>query len=258
MPSMNRLSMLAIASGQIFLLFFLLPRTILASRNFQDNKRSEDHSLAYTKAMRELGGDKEKVAERLQQEAAEKPDDIWAFYYLGLCLIELKRFDEAAEAYQQAILIKPNEAFLHYQLGKVYIENGDLEAARKEHSWLLEKNQELGLYLSDLFPQDSSASQQTPETAQPMTAAQMPTILFREKAKYPEIAKINFVQGIVVLQVVFDVSGVTRDIRVIRGLPDGLTRNAIEAAQKIRFNPATRDGKPVSVIGNMEFSFNRY
>jgi TonB-like protein len=46
-------------------------------------------------------------------------------------------------------------------------------------------------------------------------------------------------------QVVFDRNGSLRDFRVIRGLPDGLTHKAIEAAQKIRFNPATKNGGAV-------------
>jgi TonB family protein len=62
----------------------------------------------------------------------------------------------------------------------------------------------------------------------------------------------------VVLQIVFEASGVLRLIRVTRKLPDGLTQKAIEAAEKIRFNPATRNGVPVSVRGTLEFSFNLY
>ena len=91
-----------------------------------------------------------------------------------------------------------------------------------------------------------------------MTASLRPTILYREKAKYTEIARINHVQGTVVLQVVFDVSGEFHDIQVFRGLPDGLTRKAIEAARKIRFNPAIKNGEPVSVRGSLEYTFNLY
>jgi TonB family protein len=91
-----------------------------------------------------------------------------------------------------------------------------------------------------------------------MTATLRPTILYREKAKYTEEARQNKIQGTVVLQVVFNVNGTISDIRVVRGLPDGLTEKAIEAAKKIRFNPAVKAGTPVSVRGNLEFSFNLY
>jgi TonB family protein len=58
--------------------------------------------------------------------------------------------------------------------------------------------------------------------------------------------------------VIFTSDGRVTNIKVVRGLPDGLTEKAIEAAQRIRFNPATKNGAPVSVRGNLEFSFNLY
>ncbi|MBO0725686.1 MAG: TonB family protein [Blastocatellia bacterium] len=91
-----------------------------------------------------------------------------------------------------------------------------------------------------------------------MTASLKPTILYREKAKYTEEARQNKIQGTVVLQVVFNVNGTISDVKVIRGLPDGLTEKAIEAAKKIRFNPAVKAGTPVSVRGSLEFTFNLY
>ena len=92
----------------------------------------------------------------------------------------------------------------------------------------------------------------------PMTASLRPTILYREKAKYTEEARQNKIQGTVVLQVVFNVNGSITEVKVIRGLPDGLTEKAIEAAKKIRFNPAVKNGTPVSVRGSLEFTFNLY
>ena len=90
----------------------------------------------------------------------------------------------------------------------------------------------------------------------PMTKDLRPTILYREKARYTREARDAGVQGTVVLRVVFHVNGKITDIKVIRDLPYGLTENAIEAAKKIRFKPAVKDGKPVSVSGMLEFAFN--
>jgi TonB family protein len=89
----------------------------------------------------------------------------------------------------------------------------------------------------------------------PMTAKLRPTILYKEKAKYTLDARNNGIEGTVVLNVVFTANGRITSIRVIRGLPDGLTEKAIEAALKIRFNPAVKNGVPVSVRGNLEFTF---
>lgn len=93
---------------------------------------------------------------------------------------------------------------------------------------------------------------------QPMSASLRPTILYKEKAKYTEEARQNKIQGTVVLNVVFTSGGSIENIRVVRGLPDGLTEKAIEAAKRIRFQPAVKNGSPVSVRGNLEFTFNLY
>jgi TonB family protein len=85
-----------------------------------------------------------------------------------------------------------------------------------------------------------------------------PTILYKEKAKYTEEARQNKVQGTVVLTAVFTADARITAIKVVRGLPDGLTEKAIEAAQKIRFQPATKNGAPISVRANLEFTFNLY
>jgi TonB family protein len=85
-----------------------------------------------------------------------------------------------------------------------------------------------------------------------------PTILYREKAKYTEEARLNKVEGTVTLNIVFGADGRIHDIRTVRGLPHGLTETSIEAAQKIRFHPAVLNGKPVSVRATLEFSFALY
>ena len=91
-----------------------------------------------------------------------------------------------------------------------------------------------------------------------MTANLRPTILYKERAPYTEDARQNRVQGVVVLNVTFGADSRIHDIGVMRGLPHGLTEKAIEAAKRIRFTPAIRDGKPVSVRGHIEFNFALY
>src|SRR5215510_771216 len=90
----------------------------------------------------------------------------------------------------------------------------------------------------------------------PMTRTLKPNILYREKARYPEEARAAGVQGTVVLTVVFAVDGTIKHIIVVKGLSHGLTEEAIAAARKIRFTPAMGDGEPISVIGNLEFTFS--
>lgn len=93
---------------------------------------------------------------------------------------------------------------------------------------------------------------------QPMTASLKPTILYKERAKYTEDARANKIQGAVVVELTYTADGRITDVKVIRGLPDGLTESAIESAKKIRFQPAMKNGQPVSVRGRLEFNFTLY
>lgn len=90
------------------------------------------------------------------------------------------------------------------------------------------------------------------------TANLRPTILYKERARYTEEARQNRMQGVVVLNVVFGAEGQVREIRVLRGLPYGLTESAIEAARRIRFQPARRNGVAISVRSQLEFNFALY
>ena len=85
-----------------------------------------------------------------------------------------------------------------------------------------------------------------------------PKVTYRESAKYTEEARYNVTHGTVALSVVFRSNGSITDVKVIRGLPHGLIESAIDAAGKVRFEPGTKDGQPVSVRGTLEFTFNLY
>jgi TonB family protein len=99
-------------------------------------------------------------------------------------------------------------------------------------------------------------NQKAADSTIPMSSSMRPTILHREKAEYTQEARDNGVEGTVLLSIVFGSDGQIRDLKIVRGLPHGLTEKAIEAANKIRFEPATKDGQPVNVRGMLEYSFN--
>ncbi len=97
------------------------------------------------------------------------------------------------------------------------------------------------------------------EEGVPMATGSMrPTILYREKARYTEDARAEKVQGAVILLATFTADGRITNIRVLKGLPNGLTQEAIKAAQHIRFNPATRNGVAVTVQARLEYNFSLY
>ena len=83
-----------------------------------------------------------------------------------------------------------------------------------------------------------------------------PKILYREKAQYTDAARNAGIQGTVILMTVFADDGAIKHIMVLQPLSYGLTEQAIMAARKIRFTPADKDGKPISVIIFLEYTFN--
>jgi TonB family protein len=83
-----------------------------------------------------------------------------------------------------------------------------------------------------------------------------PVILFQPEPEYSTEARKAMLQGTVVLEVVVDVSGKTRNIKLLRSLGLGLDEEAMKAVEKWRFKPAMKDGKPVAVIINAFVGFH--
>ena len=83
-------------------------------------------------------------------------------------------------------------------------------------------------------------------------------VLSKPEPQYTEEARKNQITGTVVLRAVFTSGGQVTSIRAVSGLPFGLTERAIAAARQIRFTPATKDGRPVSMYIQLEYNFNLY
>lgn len=83
-------------------------------------------------------------------------------------------------------------------------------------------------------------------------------LLSKPEPSYTGEAKLAQITGVVVLKCVFSSEGTITNIRVVQGLPKGLTERAIAAARLIKFIPATKDGKNVSMWMQLEYNFNLY
>ncbi len=83
-------------------------------------------------------------------------------------------------------------------------------------------------------------------------------VISKPEPQYTEEARKNQVTGTVVLRAVFTSSGQVTNITTRAGLPYGLTERAIAAARQIKFVPATKDGRPVSMYIQLEYNFNLY
>lgn len=83
-------------------------------------------------------------------------------------------------------------------------------------------------------------------------------ILSKPRPGYTEAARSENIQGSVVLRVTFLASGQIGEVTPVKTLPNGLTEQAIAAAKEIRFEPASDNGRPVSVTKQVEYTFSIY
>lgn len=90
------------------------------------------------------------------------------------------------------------------------------------------------------------------EKDKPDTPAQ---ILSKPTPSYTKEARRLGVQGQVILKVLLSSEAGISRIRVYRGLLAGLTENAIQAACKIKFKPALKNGVAVSRWITVEYAF---
>jgi TonB family protein len=74
-------------------------------------------------------------------------------------------------------------------------------------------------------------------------------------AEYPDAARAAKANGEVRLRVVLASDGTVKYVFPMKPLKHGLTEAAIEAAQKIKFEPAIRDGKPASQFATLSYEF---
>jgi len=143
------------------------------------------------------------------------------------------RFKEAAESLETYLRLSPT--------------NSQVEIWREQF-------ETLNFYAS--YTGDKNALGDAPHMGDEVTVKAR--VLKKPEPAYTEQAREAQVTGTVVLRAVFSSDGTVRHILVLAGLPFGLTERAVKAAQKIKFTPATIDGRPASMFVQIEYNFNLY
>jgi TonB family protein len=83
-------------------------------------------------------------------------------------------------------------------------------------------------------------------------------ILSKPPPRYPEEARAARLNGSVKLLLVLAADGTVKHPFVLQSSGRVLTEAAFEAARKIRFEPAIKDGHPVSTVSSVEYNFQTY
>lgn len=144
-----------------------------------------------------------------------------------------------------------------YQKAAEYLQKAAAANEKDEEAWLY-----LGMSFARLKEKSKAAEAfkkadaLCPKKPQPKSGDVK--ITQKPRPSYTDDARANLVSGIVKLAVEFGADGKLKYAFVFRTLPHGLTENSVKAAQKIKFEPAVKDDKPVSAIKIIEYSFQIY
>jgi len=93
------------------------------------------------------------------------------------------------------------------------------------------------------------------ERARPGSGVTNPVPIYKPEPKYDEGARKAKIEGSVVVSMVVDAEGATRNLKVVRSLDPRLDQKALEAVSTWKFTPGQKDGKPVAVAAQIEVTF---
>jgi TonB family protein len=82
-----------------------------------------------------------------------------------------------------------------------------------------------------------------------------PVPLNKPAPSYTSKARDKGITGTVRARVLVDAAGTVKKVRILKGLPYGLSYTAMDAAYQMRFKPATKDDKPVAYWVVIEIEF---
>ncbi|HEX6189746.1 MAG TPA: energy transducer TonB [Pyrinomonadaceae bacterium] len=218
-------------------------------------------------------GDAVGASKFLKAATKKNKSDLVAWYWLGVAFEQIQKSGDARKSYEKAA--KLGETLLTNQLESIGTADWSPQllqikpqldlAVRSANSYLRlnprisrskrEEWSERKQFLTDFteFPELTSLT--TYKSKEVTTRAR---VLSKPEPSYTEAARQNQVRGTVVLRAIFAEDGRVRAIIPIRRLPHGLTASAIRSARQIKFIPATKDGKPVSMWMQLEYNFNLY
>jgi len=82
-----------------------------------------------------------------------------------------------------------------------------------------------------------------------------PRIVFKRELEYSGLARLAAQQGTAVFSLVVGEQGKARDVRLLKGVGFGLDEQAYFALRSWKFEPGTKEGKPVAVMATVEANF---
>lgn len=230
-----------------------------------------------------LGGKFKEAHEEVGKAINLNPQNFAAFYIRGTTFLHQRKFQEALADTDKVITINPNYSLAYILKSDVLIgqfgnrvaggstakseaeflkqsvdvlENCLKNCQNDSNQKVLREKIEAVRVFYDYFSREKiDTFNQTP-IVEPNTKPVK--ILAKPRANYTDKARNAGISGTVTLAVLFAADGQISQIIVLQPLGYGLDKEAIEAARGIKFTPLIKDGKPVSVVKQVQYSFTIY
>lgn len=109
-------------------------------------------------------------------------------------------------------------------------------------------------------PGDNKAGATTPPAAPPMPESDVTkfAVVGTPRVSYTDAARQSGTTGIIRMRLTFSPAGRVGKITILQELPNGLVRQAVLAALRMKYLPQEKSGTPVSVAKVVEFGFRMY
>lgn len=256
--------------------------TSLLKATSVDSKNASAHlALSYVYLFRK---EYKKAADSATEVVSLDPRNAEAHYVLGLTASSNDDFEAAKGQASQAIELDPKLAMAYLlkaesALGMISSPSAPNPRLPGLHAKLLtEASGALDQYLKMVPADDDTArlrlsnesvkffaeyysrkASQSPDgdnsTALDQSTRTSIKITNKPRASYTDQARAARVSGTIRLLVGFGANGKVEHVIVLKSLPDGLEQETIRAARAITFEPATENGKPVSDVRMIEYTF---
>ena len=133
--------------------------------------------------------------------------------------------------------------------------------AKANIEWLSQNgwqgDQAHGTTLDDVSVRSTSEKENVPAPVLP-NGIRAPRAIYQPEPEYSEEARKAMFTGAVLLWLTVGPDGQPRNIKVVAPLGVGLDEKAVDAVKMWKFEPATKDGKPVAVEIMIEVDFRLY
>lgn len=109
---------------------------------------------------------------------------------------------------------------------------------------------------ADDKPKEQPKDPVSQEVYEPGPTVKAPKLIHYVEPEFSASSKEAFVEGVVKVSTVVSTEGIVANCQVVRGLNAEEDKTAIKAVKLWRFQPGTKDGRPVNVRVTVEIEFH--